>query len=53
MDFDVAFPAMLAGRLLLAFVRLPDGLKHDHLLSTPLTSYPRCLSHVRLLINTR
>ena len=42
MDFDFAFPALVAGRLLLAFAPLPDTLKHDQLLSSPLTSYPRC-----------
>lgn len=42
MDFDLAFPALVAGRLLLAFAPLPDALKHDQLLASPLTSYPRC-----------
>ncbi|OSX59720.1 hypothetical protein POSPLADRAFT_1149654 [Postia placenta MAD-698-R-SB12] len=42
MDFSVAFPALVAGRLALAYSPLSDWLKDDHLLSSPLTSYSRC-----------
>ncbi|KAJ7134786.1 GPI transamidase subunit PIG-U [Mycena epipterygia] len=33
------FPVLVAGRLLLALTNLSDALKHDHQLSSPLTSY--------------
>lgn len=39
---DYAFPALVAARLALAFAPLPDALKYDHQLSSPLTSYSRC-----------
>jgi hypothetical protein len=32
----------VAGRLLLALTNLSDTLKHDHQLSSPLTSYLNC-----------
>jgi CRISPR/Cas system CMR-associated protein Cmr5 small subunit len=38
-NLKLAFPALVAGRLLLALTSLPDALKHDHQLSSPLTSY--------------
>ncbi|OSD07401.1 PIG-U-domain-containing protein [Trametes coccinea BRFM310] len=38
---DLAFPALVAARLLLAFAPLPDALKYDQQLSSPLTSYSR------------
>ncbi|CDO71705.1 hypothetical protein BN946_scf184915.g49 [Trametes cinnabarina] len=38
---DLAFPALVAARLLLAFSPLPDALKYDQQLSSPLTSYSR------------
>ncbi|KAI0769059.1 PIG-U-domain-containing protein [Trametes elegans] len=41
MDSDLAFPALVAARLLLAFVPLPESLKYDQQLSSPLTSYSR------------
>ncbi|PCH40240.1 PIG-U-domain-containing protein [Wolfiporia cocos MD-104 SS10] len=41
MDFNVVFPALVAGRLVLALSPLPVDLKNDHLLSSPLTSYSR------------
>ncbi|KAK7048524.1 phosphatidylinositol glycan anchor biosynthesis class U protein [Favolaschia claudopus] len=39
LDLSVVFPALVASRLLLALTNLPDALKHDHQLSSPLTSY--------------
>ncbi len=39
---DVTFSALVAARLLLAYAPLPEALKHDHQLSSPLTSYARC-----------
>jgi len=39
LDVGAVFPALVAGRLLLALTNLPDALKHDHQLSSPLTSY--------------
>ncbi|KAJ7486042.1 GPI transamidase subunit PIG-U [Mycena galericulata] len=33
------FPVLVVGRLLLALTNLSDGLKHNHQLSSPLTSY--------------
>ncbi|KAK7681583.1 hypothetical protein QCA50_015316 [Cerrena zonata] len=41
MDFGLVYPALVASRLFLAFAPLPDALRHDHQLSSPLTSYPR------------
>ncbi len=41
-DADFTFPALVAARLLLAFAPLPDALKYDQQLSSPLTSYSRC-----------
>jgi hypothetical protein len=38
----LVFPVLVAGRLLLALTNLPDALKHDHQLSSPLTSYLNC-----------
>ncbi|KAI0714022.1 PIG-U-domain-containing protein [Cerioporus squamosus] len=38
---DLTFSALVAARLLLAFAPLPEALKHDHQLSSPLTSYSR------------
>ncbi|KAI0755146.1 PIG-U-domain-containing protein [Daedaleopsis nitida] len=40
-DTDFTFPALVAARLLLAFAPLPEALKHDQQLSSPLTSYAR------------
>ncbi|EMD39546.1 hypothetical protein CERSUDRAFT_150075 [Gelatoporia subvermispora B] len=48
MDFHVAFPALVAGRLLLAFTSLPEVLNNDHQLSSPLTSYSRLQEGVYL-----
>ncbi|OCH84913.1 PIG-U-domain-containing protein [Obba rivulosa] len=48
MDFRLAFPALVAGRLLLAYTSLPDVLKNDHQLSSPLTSYSRLQEGVYL-----
>ncbi|KAJ7625394.1 GPI transamidase subunit PIG-U [Mycena polygramma] len=39
LDVGVVFPVLVAGRLLLALTNLPDALKHNHQLSSPLTSY--------------
>ncbi|KAJ7245033.1 GPI transamidase subunit PIG-U [Mycena haematopus] len=39
LDFRVVFPVLVASRLLVALTNLSDALKHDHQLSTPLTSY--------------
>ncbi|KAJ6475050.1 GPI transamidase subunit PIG-U [Mycena vitilis] len=39
LDVGVVFPVLVAGRLLLALTNLPDVLKHNHQLSSPLTSY--------------
>ncbi|KAJ6508519.1 GPI transamidase subunit PIG-U [Mycena sanguinolenta] len=39
LDFGVVFPVLVAGRLLVALTNISDALKHDHQLSTPLTSY--------------
>ncbi|KAF7365048.1 Phosphatidylinositol glycan anchor biosynthesis class U protein [Mycena venus] len=39
LDLGIVFPVLVAGRLLLALTNLPDALKHDHQLSSPLTSY--------------
>jgi len=36
-----AIPAAIAGRFLLSFTSIYDALKYDHLLTSPLTSYPR------------
>ncbi|KLO20322.1 PIG-U-domain-containing protein [Schizopora paradoxa] len=36
-----AIPAAIAGRFLLSFTSIYDSLKYDHLLTSPLTSYPR------------
>ncbi|RPD62216.1 PIG-U-domain-containing protein [Lentinus tigrinus ALCF2SS1-7] len=38
---DLTFSALVAARLLLAYAPLPEALKHDHQLSSPLTSYSR------------
>ena len=38
MNADLAFGSLVAARLLLSFTPLPDQLKYDHLLSSPLTS---------------
>ncbi|KAI0927260.1 hypothetical protein AcV5_007840 [Taiwanofungus camphoratus] len=48
MDFSVTFPALVVGRLLLAFSLLPVDLTNDHLLSSPLTSYSRLQEGVYL-----
>ena len=42
MDFGLAFPSLVLARLFLAFAPVPDVLKHDQQLSSPLTSYRRC-----------
>ncbi|KAJ7288155.1 GPI transamidase subunit PIG-U [Mycena rebaudengoi] len=39
LNVGLVFPALVAGRLLLALMNLSDALKHDHQLSSPLTSY--------------
>ncbi|KAJ7442623.1 GPI transamidase subunit PIG-U [Mycena latifolia] len=39
LDVGFVFPVLVAGRLLLALTNLSDTLKHDHQLSSPLTSY--------------
>ncbi|KZT11899.1 PIG-U-domain-containing protein [Laetiporus sulphureus 93-53] len=41
MDFNTTFPVLLAGRYLLALFFQDVDLRNDHLLSTPLTAYPR------------
>ncbi|GJE88253.1 PIG-U domain-containing protein [Phanerochaete sordida] len=51
MNFDIAFPSLVAGRLALAYLNLPDTLQHDHQLSTPLTSYPRLQEGLYLFHN--
>jgi len=38
MGVDLAFCGLVATRLLLSFTPLPDQLRYDHLLSSPLTS---------------
>ena len=38
----LSFAALVAARLILASAPLPDVLKNDQQLSSPLTSYPRC-----------
>ncbi|KAJ7095734.1 GPI transamidase subunit PIG-U [Mycena belliarum] len=38
-DVGIVFPVLVAGRLLLALTNLSETLKHDHQLSSPLTSY--------------
>ncbi|KAJ7643983.1 GPI transamidase subunit PIG-U [Roridomyces roridus] len=38
-DTGALFPALVVGRLLLALTNASDVLKHNHQLSTPLTSY--------------
>ncbi|KAI0789795.1 PIG-U-domain-containing protein [Abortiporus biennis] len=48
MDFEFVFPALVAGRFLLALAPFPGSLKHDHQLSSPLTSYPRLQEGVYL-----
>ncbi|KAI0688905.1 GPI transamidase subunit PIG-U [Earliella scabrosa] len=40
-DIDPTFSALVAARLLLAYAPLPEALKHDQQLSSPLTSYSR------------
>lgn len=42
MDSNLALCGLVTARLFLAFAPLPEQLKHDHLLSSPLTSNPRC-----------
>jgi hypothetical protein len=39
LSLKLALPTLVAGRLSLSLTNLPDVLKHDHLLSSPLTSY--------------
>ncbi|KAJ7025404.1 GPI transamidase subunit PIG-U [Mycena alexandri] len=39
LDVSLVFPLLVAGRLLLALTSLSDALKHNHQLSSPLTSY--------------
>lgn len=41
-DSDPTFLALIAVRFALAFAPLPDTLRYDQQLSSPLTSYPRC-----------
>lgn len=41
-DFDLAFPALVLGRLALAYSPLANALIDDHLLSSPLNGYSRC-----------
>lgn len=41
-DIDLTFSALVAARVLLAFAPLPEALKYDQQLSSPLTSYSRC-----------
>lgn len=48
MSFSVTFPALVAGRLLLAYAPLPPSLRTDHQLSSPLTSYPRLQEGIHL-----
>jgi hypothetical protein len=38
-DLRLAFPALVAGRLLLELTNLPAILQHEQQLSSPLTSY--------------
>jgi len=38
-SFNVAFPALVVARLFVALSSLPDVLKHNHQLSSPLTSF--------------
>ena len=38
-DFRLAFPVLVAARLLLSLTSLPEILQHEHQLSSPLTSY--------------
>ncbi|KAH9889837.1 PIG-U-domain-containing protein [Cubamyces lactineus] len=45
---DLAIPVLVAARLLLAFAPLPEALKHDQQLSSPLTSYSRLLEGIYL-----
>lgn len=42
-----AIPLAIAGRFLLSLTNANELLKHDHLLSSPLTSYPRCAPYIR------
>lgn len=42
-----AIPLAIAGRFLLSFTSANELLQHDHLLSSPLTSYPRCALYTR------
>ncbi|KAI0822014.1 PIG-U-domain-containing protein [Trametes gibbosa] len=46
---DYAFPALVVARLVLAFVPLPNALKYDQQLSSPLTSYSRLREGIYLL----
>ncbi|TFY57282.1 hypothetical protein EVG20_g8607 [Dentipellis fragilis] len=48
---QLAFPALVAARLLLALSPLPDILKDDNQLSSPLTSYSRLREGIYLFRN--
>ncbi|KAI0345984.1 PIG-U-domain-containing protein [Trametopsis cervina] len=48
MDFDLAFPALIVARGLLALAPLSDTLKHSQQLSSPLTSFSRLQEGVYL-----
>lgn len=51
--FEVVLPALVVGRLLLAFAPLPDTIHSDHQLSSPLTAYPRCAPAYSIVTSAR
>ncbi|OBZ71406.1 GPI transamidase component GAB1 [Grifola frondosa] len=51
MDGGLAFPALVAARFLLALAPSPAVLKHDQLLSSPLTSFSRLQEGIFLFEN--
>ncbi|KIM75991.1 hypothetical protein PILCRDRAFT_826843 [Piloderma croceum F 1598] len=51
MTSGVTIPALVAGRLLVSLLPLPDALQHDHQLSSPLTSYSRLQEGIYLFKN--
>jgi phosphatidylinositol glycan class U len=46
-DLNVVLPALITGRLWLAYSSLPAYLRDHQLLSSPLTAYSRCAPTLR------
>ncbi|KZP34406.1 PIG-U-domain-containing protein [Athelia psychrophila] len=51
MDSVLTLPVLVAGRLFLSLVPLPEALKHDHQLSSPVTSYSHLQEGIYLFNN--